>query len=1000
MKAKGAVRWFAALFALICLYQLSFTWIASNVESDAKRYAQGDESLERRYLDSIAEKEVFNFLWLKKFTYAQVRDQKLNLGLDLQGGMNVVMEVDVVDVIRALSNQSKDPAFNKALELATSRQASSQSDYVSLFVQAYKEQAPNASLAGIFATRENQGRIDFNTSDEEVVAVIRAEAESAIDRSFNILRTRIDKFGVTSPNIQRQQGSGRINIELPGVDNPDRVRKLLQGTAKLEFWETFEAAEVLDRVAEINKFLAAESKLQGKSATDSSTKPRDTTAASADTSSAKNALLSDLAKSDTSMAGDTSEAGLARTRQENPLFAILMPAVYQDKDGSSKVSQGPIVGTSAARDTAAVNAILARTEVINFLPRNMKMLWTVKGRGEGNRFFDLVALKKRGNEDQAGLEGDVVTDARESIDPFGKVEVSMTMNAEGAKRWRRMTADNIGKSVAIVLDDYVYSFPTVQSEISGGMSSISGNFTTEEAKDLANILKAGKLPAPARIVEEAVVGPSLGKEAIQSGLWSIVMGLLLVLVFMALYYAGSGLIANAVLFANIFFIFGILASLQAVLTLPGLAGIVLTIGMAVDANVLIFERIREELARSKSQRQAVSDGFSNAYSSIIDANVTTILTGIVLYVFGSGPIRGFATTLIVGILTSLFAALFLSRLIMEYYVSKDKPITFGTSATLKMFTNLNFDFLGRRRLWYGVSLTVILAGLISMFTQGFNLGVDFKGGRSYVVTVDSDRGAADIRSALTAVFGSAPEVKTFGSDRQFKITTTYKINDNSQAVDAEVEEKLWQGLSGLYQSKPSQETFKANYLMSSQKVGPTIADDIKASAIWSILFALVAIFVYIVIRFRKWQYALGATVALAHDVLVVLAVFTLGWKWFPFSMEIDQAFIAAILTIVGYSINDTVVVFDRIREDLGTKKLTADKSIMNNALNTTLSRTLITAFTTIITVVVLFLFGGDVIKSFSFAILVGLVVGTYSSIFTASALVLDTVKWMEGRSKR
>jgi SecD/SecF fusion protein len=422
--------------------------------------------------------------------------------------------------------------------------------------------------------------------------------------------------------------------------------------------------------------------------------------------------------------------------------------------------------------------------------------------------------------------------------------------------------------------------------------------------------------------------------------------------------------------------------------------------MAVDANVLIFERIREELARSKSQRQAVSDGFSNAYSSIIDANVTTILTGIVLYVFGSGPIRGFATTLIVGILTSLFAALFLSRLIMEFYVSKDKPITFGTSATLKMFNNLNFDFLGRRRLWYGVSLTVIVAGLISMFTQGFNLGVDFKGGRSYVVTVDSDRGAADIRSALTAVFGSAPEVKTFGSDRQFKITTTYKINDNSEAVDAEVEEKLWQGLSGLYQAKPTQETFKANYLMSSQKVGPTIADDIKASAIWSILFALVAIFVYIVIRFRKWQYALGATVALAHDVLVVLAVFTLGWKWFPFSMEIDQAFIAAILTIVGYSINDTVVVFDRIREDLGTKKLTADLGIMNKALNTTLSRTLITAFTTIITVVVLFLFGGDVIKSFSFAILVGLVVGTYSSIFTASALVLDTVKWMEGRSKR
>jgi SecD/SecF fusion protein len=999
MKAKGAVQWFTVLFTLICIYQLSFTWIASNVEKKAKAYAKGDEGVQRRYLDSIADKEVFNFLWIKKFTYTEVRDQKLNLGLDLQGGMNVVMEVDVVDVIKALSNQSKDQAFNKALTLAKERQLNSQADFVSLFVAAYRETAPDSRLAGIFATRENQGRIEYNSSDEEVIKVIRAEAESAIDRSFNILRTRIDKFGVTAPNIQRQQGSGRINIELPGVDNPDRVRKLLQGTAKLEFWETFEAAEVLDRVAEVNKFLAAENKLSSKAGNDTATAP-DSVKAAADTATkSDNALLQDLAATDTAMAGDTSAAGLARTQKENPLFAILMPAVFQDKDGSSKIAQGPVVGTSAGRDTAAVNAILSRQDVRNMLPRNLKMLWTVKGRGDGNKFFDLVALKRRGNEDRAGLEGDVVTDARESIDPFGKVEVSMTMNAEGAKRWRRMTADNIGKSVAIVLDNYVYSFPTVQSEISGGMSSISGNFTTEEAKDLANILKAGKLPAPARIVEEAVVGPSLGKEAIQSGLWSIVMGLLLVLLFMAVYYAGSGLIANAVLFGNIFFIFGILASLQAVLTLPGLAGIVLTIGMAVDANVLIFERIREELNRSKSLRQAVSDGFSNAYSSIIDANVTTILTGIVLYVFGSGPIKGFATTLIVGILTSLFAALFMSRMIMEYYVAKDKKITFGTHWSMNLFTNLNYNFLGRRRLWYGVSLSVIVAGLISMFTQGFNLGVDFKGGRSYVVAMDADQSAGDLRSVLTKVYGSTPEVKTFGSDRQFKVTTTYKIQDNSESADGEVEEKLWQGLSTLYRTKPDLNTFKRDFLLSSQKVGPTIADDIKVSAIWSILFALIAIFVYIVVRFRKWQYALGATVALAHDVLVVLAVFTLGWQWLPFSLEIDQAFIAAILTIVGYSINDTVVVFDRLREDLGERKLSADMGIMNGALNTTLSRTLITSFTTVITVVVLFLFGGDVIKSFSFAILVGLIVGTYSSIFTASALVLDTIQWVEGRAK-
>lgn len=1000
MKAQGALRWFAALFALICLYQLSFTWIASNVEKKAKDYAQGDAALERRYLDSIADQEVFNFLWLKKFTYAQVRDQKLNLGLDLQGGMNVVMEVEVQDVIRALSNQSKDAAFNRALILANERQTNSQSDFVTLFVQAYKELAPNNRLAGIFATRENQGRINFDATDEEVIAVIREEAESAIDRSFNILRTRIDKFGVTAPNIQRQQGSGRINIELPGVDNPDRVRKLLQGTAKLEFWETFEAAEVLDRMVEVNKFLAADAKLTNAPKVDTAKSDSLGNTVVQDTSKAnENTLMKNLAAADTASAGDTSEAGLARTRSENPLFAVLMPAIFQDKDGSSKVSQGPVVGTSAARDTALVNAMLARPEVRNFMPRNLKLLWTVKGRGDGNKFFDLIALKKRGNEDKAGLEGDVVTDARESIDPFGKVEVSMTMNAEGAKRWRRMTADNIGKSVAIVLDDYVYSFPTVQSEISGGMSSISGNFTTEEAKDLANILKAGKLPAPARIVEEAVVGPSLGKEAIQSGLWSIVLGLLLVLVFMAVYYAGSGLIANAVLFVNIFFIFGVLASLQAVLTLPGLAGIVLTIGMAVDANVLIFERIREEIARSKSLRQAVSDGFANAYSSIIDANVTTILTGIVLYVFGSGPIRGFATTLIVGILTSLFAALFLSRLIMEYYVAKGKTITFGSSWSLRIFKNLSFDFLGKRRLWYGVSLTVIAAGLVSMATQGFNLGVDFKGGRSYVVSLDSDREAGEIRTALAREFGTAPEVKTFGGNRQFKITTTFKIQDNSESVDLEVENKLWKGLQALYSQAPDESKFKDQFLLSSQKVGPTIADDIKASAVWSILFALLVIFVYIVVRFRKWQYALGATVALVHDVLVVLSIFSLGWQWLPFSMEIDQAFIAAILTIVGYSINDTVVVFDRLREDLGNRKLSADLKTMNGAINTTFSRTIITAVTTIITVVVLFLFGGDVIKSFSFAILVGMIVGTYSSIFTASALVLDTVQWVENRTK-
>ncbi|MFZ9940261.1 MAG: protein translocase subunit SecDF, partial [Bacteroidia bacterium] len=943
---------------------------------------------------------------IRKFTFQQIKEHKLNLGLDLQGGMNVIMEVSVSEVVRALSNFSKDATFNKAMELAESRQSNSQSDFVTLFAEAWNEVSNGARLSAVFATRENQGRITFNSSDAEVIEVIRAETEGAIDRSFNILRTRIDKFGVTSPNIQRQQGTGRIIIELPGVDNPERVRKLLQGTAKLEFWETYENADIIQRIFDVNKLLGDEKKRSsGKedsalaSLSASGETAMDTSVQASSDTSAGDDLMKQLAKADTAAEGDTSKS-MAQARLENPLFALMMPAVTQEQDGSSRSVKGPVVGTSSIRDTAKVNAIFARQDVRALLPRNLRLLWTVKGRGEGERFMDLIAVKTRSNDSRAPLEGDVITDARESLDNMGQVEVSMTMNPEGAKTWRRMTADNIERSIAIVLDDYVYSYPTVRSEISGGMSSISGNFTVDEAKDLANILKAGKLPAPARIVEEAIVGPSLGAEAISSGLWSIVAGMLCVLLFMIVYYARAGVVANVALLANVFFIFGVLASLQAVLTLPGIAGIVLTIGMAVDANVLIFERIREELTGGKSMRMAVADGFKNAYSSIIDANVTTLLTGIILYSFGTGPIRGFATTLIVGILCSLFSAIFIGRLIIDYMVEKNKSVSFGTGWSMRLFSNLNIDFLGRRKLWYGISGTVIVAGLVSIFVQGFNLGVDFKGGRSYIIEVPQGQKSTEIRAALAGPLTSAPEVKTFGSDTKFKITTTYLIGEAGEEVDEQVERKVFEGLSPLLGGKVDFDSFRDKHILSSQKVGPTIADDIKTSAVLSIVVSILVIGLYILLRFRKFNYSFGASIAILHDVLVVLAVFSLFWKFMPFSMEVDQAFIAAILTIVGYSINDTVVVFDRLREYLGVHHVAESQKIINSALNDTLSRTIITALTTILVVLVLFLFGGEVIKGFTFALLVGLVVGTYSSIFVASSLVVDTDNWFNKRKSK
>lgn len=989
MQSKAAIRFFAIVFALVCLYQLSFTWITARVEKQAKEFAQGDEELERRFLDSISSEGVYNIL-LKNYTYRECKDREINLGLDLQGGMNVTLEVSVVDLVRAMANNSADPTFNAAIDKALEMQKNSQEDFVTLFGRAFASIDPNAKLASpaIFGTRELSNKINaFESTNQEVLAIIREEAENAIDRSFNILRTRIDKFGVSQPNIQRLGNSGRILVELPGVKDKERVRKLLQGSAKLEFWETYENTEIYPMLEKANEVLKEIEKGESAETSSDSTAVATTETTPAETDTTQEKSLTDLLAGADSTKADSAAVNnqdFEKFAKENPLFAVMRPSIYQE-GGNYYPGRGPVVGYVAIKDTAKVNKLLAEKRVKALFPPRIKFLWTVKPYDNEGKFVQLVAIKVTNRDGSAPLEGDVIVDARQDFGQFGKTpEINMTMNGEGAKKWKLLTKENIGKSVAIVLDDYVYSFPTVQGEIGGGNSSITGNFTINEAKDLANILKAGKLPAPARIVEEAIVGPSLGKEAIRAGLISFILSLVLVLLYMAFWYSHAGWVANLALFANVFFIMGVLASLGAVLTLPGIAGIVLIIGMSVDANVLIYERVREELSNGKGLRLAIEDGYKNAYSSIIDANVTSLLTGIILYVFGTGPIRGFATTLVIGILTSLFAAIFITRLVFMTLLDKNKNISFASKITENAFKGLSIDFVGKRKLYYIISGVVILGGVVSFFTKGFNLGVDFKGGRSYVVRFDQNVSTVDVRSTLTNAFGEAPEVKTFGGDNQVKVTTKYLIDDNSEDADNKVEEALNTALGqtgGKYE------------VMSSQKVGPTIADDIKTSAVWAILFSLFVIFLYIVIRFKRWQFGLGALIALFHDVLIILSIFSIFYNILPFSMEIDQAFIAAILTVIGYSINDTVVVFDRIREYLGMVTNRKEvKDVINDALNSTISRTFNTSITIFVVLLAIFLFGGEVIRGFSFALLVGIVVGTYSSLCIATPVVVDFMK--------
>ena len=999
MQNRGSIMLFTLLFAVVCLYQLSFTWVVNGVEDDAYEYAinkaentqlikkdslfNQEEFIDKQYklyLDSVSSEDVYN-IWIAKYTYNDCKQRQINLGLDLKGGMNVTLEVMVVDVLKALSNNSTDSLFNLALNNSINAQKNSQKDFMTLFSEEYAkvELAENKGLSLIFSTSDLREKIKLTSTNQEVIDVLNLEVEDAINRSFNILRSRIDRFGVTQPNIQRLETAGRILVELPGIKNPERARKLLQSTAKLEFWETYEARELFSDIQKVNEYLRE---------TNEAINEEDLITGISD----KKDVVSDDFEDDLfDFEGDTLESDTTQSADqffdENPFFALMFPNVDQQ---TGNVREGPALGSCNVKDTAELNSLLNDEKIKSFFPSDVKFAYEVKPFDDEGRFIQLIALRSISkSSSEAAMEGEVVTDASQSFAEFGNTaDVSMSMNKEGARKWKKLTGDNIGKSVAIVLDNYVYSFPTVQAQISGGRSSITGNFTVNEAKDLANILKSGKLPAPARIIEEAIVGPSLGEEAINAGLKSFIFALVIVLMYMIFYYNRAGLVSNVALLANIFFIFGVLSSLGAVLTLPGIAGIVLTIGMSVDANVLIYERIREELKNGKGIRLAIKDGYNSAYSSIIDANVTTLLTGIVLYTFGTGPIKGFATTLVIGILTSLFAAIFITRLVISSRLNKGKDVSFSTKLTDGAFKSINIDFIGKRKKFYIISSVIVLLGIGSLFTKGLNYGVDFVGGRTYVVRFAENIDKDLLRESLSNSFVDSdglkytPQIKTFGDDNQIKITTSFMINDNSLGTDEIVEDKLSVGLDAT----------NSNYeIMSSQKVGPTIADDIKDSAVGAIFFSLLIIFFYILLRFRRWQFSLGAVAAVFHDVVIVLSIFSILYGIMPFSLEIDQAFIAAILTIIGYSLNDTVVVFDRVREYINNNKKKEVHEVINGALNSTLSRTINTSLTTFFVLLLIFVFGGEVIRGFMFALMIGVLIGTYSSLFVASPIMLDTI---------
>jgi SecD/SecF fusion protein len=992
----------AIALAVVCIYQLSFTWKAVSVRNQAKEYAaipgtdSIDSKLEQYFLDSVSTEKIYMF---NLFTYRDCLDKELNFGLDLKGGMNLVLEISVSDVIRSLASNPSDSTLNKSLALARKMEQNSSEGFVTLFGKAFKQIAPNASMESLFRTKELSTKIPFGASNDQVLAVIQEESQGAIDNAFNIISNRIDQFGVVSPNIQRLQQSGRIMVDLPGVKDKERVRKLLQGTANLEFWEVYEnTPDVQNILLAVNDVVKSQIEAQKVIGYGQATEPviADTTAETAVAAAKPDApeLLQEMAK-DSASISDSAKMS-QNIEAQYPFFKLLNPYPIRN----TQEVPGPVIGVAQFKDTAMVNNYLKLAVKRNVVPRDMRFMWGAKPiTGQDKKptnTYELYAIKITGRDGKAPLDGDAVTDARMALDQAqGNAYVSMTMNSAGATAWARLTAQNIQQCIAIVMDNMVFSAPVVQAEIKGGNSQISGSFTQAEATDLANLLESGKLPAPARIVQEAVIGPTLGQEAIQAGQESFIIAFIVVLLFMWFFYASSGFVADLALVVNVLFIFGVLASLGAALTLPGLAGIVLTLGMAVDANVIIYERIREELRAGKGMRLAISDGFKHAYSAIIDGNLTTMITGIILYLFGTGPIKGFATTLIIGLLTSMFTAIFVSRIIFDRMLDKQRDIHFSRKVTATLFLGAKIDFIGIRKILYGVSIFLVGIGAVSMFTGGFNLGIDFKGGYNYIVRFDPNTKINTVKmsEAVSISLGQTAEIKTFGTGgNQVKISTKEMVLANETSVDSVIENRLYQGLKPYLAADASFETFSKENLMSSQKVGPTISDDIKTNAVLAVFFSLIGIFLYIFMRFKDWRFGLGGVISLAHDTLFVLGAYSVLRNVMPFSMEIDQSFIAAILTVIGYSINDTVIIYDRIREYRGLYPKRDQKEVFNLAMNSTLGRTVNTSLTVLFTLIIMFIFGGDVIRGFIFAMLIGIGVGTYSSIFNAAPIVYDTLK--------
>ena len=986
MQNKGFVKVFAILLTLVCVFYLSFSFVTRHYNNKAKEYAKGDLKLEQDYLDSLSNEKV----WFGNWTLKQCREMEISLGLDLKGGMNVILEVSVPDVIKALADNKTDEAFNQALATAAKQAISSQDDVITLFVREYHRIAPDARLSELFATQQLKDKVNQKTSDAEVEKVLRSEVKAAVDNSYNVLRTRIDRFGVVQPNIQSLEDKmGRIMVELPGIKEPERVRKLLQGSANLEFWETYNAKDVAPYLQ------AADNKLRSILANEAPADSAavDSTAAPvmAQATSTADSLAAALKGENKAQTVD-----LAQIKKEHPLLAVLQV---------NSSGQGPVVAYANYKDTAEINKYLSMREIQAELPKDLRLKWGVSAYeyDPKGQTFELYAIRSTERNGRAPLEGDVVVSAKDEYDLFGKPAVSMSMNTDGSRRWAQLTKQNIGKSIAIVLDGYVYSAPNVNTEITGGNSQITGHFTPEQAKDLANVLKSGKMPAPARIVQEDIVGPSLGQASINAGVFSFIVALVLLMVYMCTMYGFiPGMVANGALVLNMFFTLGILSSFQAALTMSGIAGMVLALGMAVDANVLIYERTKEELRAGKGVKKALADGYSNAFSAIFDSNLTSIITGIILFNFGTGPIRGFATTLIIGILISFFTAVFMTRLVYEYFMNKDKwlNLTFSSKISKNLMANVHFDFMGGNKKWLTITGVILVICIGSLFVRGLSQSIDFTGGRNFKVQFENAVEPEQVRELISSKFGDANvSVIAIGTDKKtVRISTNYRIEEDGNNVDSEIEAYLYETLKPVLTQNITLETFidRENHtggsIVSSQKVGPSIADDIKTSAMWSVVLALIAIGLYILIRFRNIAYSVGSVAALTSDTLMILGAYSLCWGWMPFSLEIDQTFIGAILTAIGYSINDKVVIFDRVREFFGLYPKRDKKQLFNDSLNTTLARTINTSLSTLIVLLCIFILGGDSIRSFAFAMILGVVIGTLSSLFIASPIAYMMLK--------